>query len=1144
MNSHDVFARRLLSDFSKEISGGGIEVLEGVSPESKFLVGMLSSVDEVKKNKNVNDSSVMVSQLGMDLFIPLEEINSAVLSITLQGDLFYRTIPTLAEQRRAFIRTMDVLHGYTEDQLLDVQNNIPDIDLAYTIKTVPVYHRLALETVTKGALKINLAEVYDSSRGYGVLDENSPVNTRLQEMLDEKTKELSNDPLAYRKSGENDIALRDVLSEENWQVHCERAYSGASPMRQNWRFYITCDIQKMSDDRVRVSVKLVNGSKHQEAQNKGRKGELITERVTDLFNAGLKIDVINAEPLCFELDYFLDDYKYDREQYALGSGCSVKWSEDHQTFETTLLPVFEQYRLKTRKNTEIAFDTLINDPVKCLLEVEKNMRNAKADWENDLKSRTSPGATEPLTVKGEQQFKQEISDFENEINRFAFGIHLIECKPIIRDAFICMNRAFKNSAKGYSGWRLFQIVFIVSVLPDIAACDETILSADEKVKTHLQDMDLLYFPTGGGKTEAFLGVLVFNLFFDRMRGKSAGVTAILKYPLRLLSVQQVQRVADILASAEKIRLQMDELCDMDSFAIGYYVGDGNTPNSISPELHSNLVRMPIEELDEQYKVIDRCPFCGKETVHIRFDETSERLFHYCADATCTAHDRLPLYIVDTDAYRYLPSVMISTIDKMATIGFNRRFKHLLGVPVRYCPIHGYHELGPCDVTGCSEVQEDVTLYDGAPSLFIQDELHLVRESLGTYDAHYESAIHYLLSNLGDNKRPAKIIGATATISSYQNQVRNLYNRKAIRFPCATPYVGKKSYTAENVYSFEDGEDLHRLVLGFTPFGRAIINSVVYAMKAMRVCVDRYRRDPSLVLKIPDIGLSTEEEALRVVEDYWIMLEYNNVKVDGNNVLNALDAPINVELADEGVPVFESKKMTGDDTFQDVRQTLAEVEHKENVFDGFNLIVATSMISHGVDADRFNNMMFFGVPGNMAEYIQAYSRAGRKHPGIVIDIMRPTREREISWQKNFVRFHEYKDILVDPVPINRWATRAIEQTLPGIFSALILNYYGYTLRQKREKLYLASVVQKAFEEGWITRTDVASKLYEIYGCTTNSTTVARGNQYREKIDVMLDEILSVLSESAFGPKDYIWNVLPWKVMLSLRDTDEGLSIRLI
>lgn len=1133
MQAHAAFCRQLMDDFCGEITGRKVDCLVGVHPQDRFLVGMLSPYEEAITT-STNSSSVIVSQIGIDFFLEESEIQAATIQISPEGDLFYRVTPKLEHQRQAFLTEPEFQGRGFEN--IDEVTAIGDVQRGKGIKPVAVYKKTTLASIVTEPLRVSLGDFYDFDAHSGVLPENHSVNQLLDSLLLKKTKELTEAEDAYFSNHER-VHLKDVLSEDAWKDYIQMNRSGKNPFRQNWHLVISVELQKIHDGRVRVSVKLCNKSKYQENDRASGHTKRETERVNDLFNAKLEIDIEGASLLCFPMPYFKDDYKYDTDQYAIGSNCSVILSEDHLHMESSLLPIYEQYRLKTRPGSEVTFADLINNPVVTLKHIYDCMLKTLTAWTTDYSQRKDSGE---LTEKGKQQFQAEIDSFTLEINRFKAGIDLIDREWIAKQAFIFMNEAFKNSNKKYSGWRRFQIVFIVSLLPDIVACDPEILTIAEKKKTHLKDVDLLFFPTGGGKTEAFLGIMVFNLFFDRMRSKKVGVTAILKYPLRLLSVQQVQRVADILACAEKIRQAHLDIASGDPFAVGYYVGDVNTPNSITKELKEQLLGSSQTQLDERYRVVDRCPFCGKKSVHIRYEEGANRLSHYCNNSECSSGRQLPIYIVDTDIYSFLPSVIISTIDKMAAVGNNRRFKNILGSVAQKCPVHGYHELGRCETPDCVEPQEDVHLYDAAPTLFIQDELHLVRESLGTYDSHYESLIQYMIAELSDSHRPAKIIGATATISSYEHQIQDLYNKKAIRFPSESPYI------KENFYAKIDDNDLHRLILGYTPYGRAIINSVVYSMKAMRLCVNRYREHPELVLEIPGIGLSDIEQAKRVVEDYWIMLEYNNVRVDGNNVLNALDAPINVELREENVPIFEPRKMTGDDTFQDVRQTLAEVENTRNAFESpFNLIVATSMISHGVDADRFNNMMFFGIPGNMAEYIQAYSRVGRKYAGLVVDIIRPSRERELSWQKNFIKTHEFKDIMVDPVPINRWASRAIEQTLPGLFSALILNHYTYALRDKREKLYMMSGLKKALEQGWISRSEVKEHMYQIYGCGEGDFHYARGNQYRKQIDRMVDEIFDHIGNSEFDNRTYITSGFPYqyRVMNSLRDTDVDLGIEL-
>lgn len=432
------------------------------------------------------------------------------------------------------------------------------------------------------------------------------------------------------------------------------------------------------------------------------------------------------------------------------------------------------------------------------------------------------------------------------------------------------------------------------------------------------------------------------------------------------------------------------------------------------------------------------------------------------------------------------------------------------------------------------------MYDPAPTLFIQDELHLIRESLGTYASHYESFVDYFVQNVSPSRRKIKIIGATATISSYREQISQLYNgRNPIRFPCSSPYPDR------NFYSFINKSDTQRLVMGYAPYGKAIINSVVYSLKYMREVVYSFVANPQKVLKIPGITIDTVEEAMKILEDYWIFLEYNNVKRDGNNVEGALDTPINVELRKEGVPEFQTRKMTGDETFQDVRDVLSEVENTENVFGGVNLIVATSMISHGVDADRFNVMFFYGVPGNTAEYIQAYSRTGRRYSSIVVDIIRPSRETDRSYLNNFVKFHEFKDILVEPVPINRWATKAIRGTLPGIFAGLLYTQYDPVIQYSIGTLFVMNNIKKAIQQGLIVKETVLNQLLQAYGCEAGGEVVDLGNQYRESITAFVDKMFTEIVDRNWADEKMSdgFRLIGYNIMTSLRDTDEQLIIEL-
>ena len=852
----------------------------------------------------------------------------------------------------------------------------------------------------------------------------------------------------------------------------------------------------------------------------------------------MKIHLDGALFSPIELDFFADDYKYNSNQQAVGNNCSVIYDEESNSIITNHLPIFVQKRLLTNDELAVSFQSLIDQPVSTLKDIHRKMLAEHKKWQRKLEERKPS-----LSEIGIKNMREEIDEFAREIRRFEFGIEVINDYPIIMKSFVNMNRTFLKTSKKYSTWRLFQIVFIVSLVPDIAACDENVLLDSQKDQTTLNEVSLLYFPTGGGKTEAFLGVLIFNLFFDRYRGKECGVTSILRYPLRLLSVQQVQRLANVLAQAELIRRSDATISGTEEFSLGYFVGDANTPNKIEKKNVLKYRTSSQAAMDEE-RIIDICPFCGKQTVHLKFDEDSYRLVHYCEDAKCPSNGVLPIYMVDYEIYRYLPSAIISTVDKLAILGNNPSFRNILSGASRRCPKHGFTSTTKCmvDREFCNiEASdfEEVEMYDPAPTLFIQDELHLIRESLGTYASHYESFIDYFVKNVSPSRRPIKTIGATATISSYATQIAQLYSKDPIRFPCASPDLKR------NFYSYIEEDDTQRLIMGYAPYGKAIINSVVYSLKYMREVVYDYKEHPEKILEIPGIGITTIDDALEILKDYWIFLEYNNVKRDGNNVEGALETPINVELRKAGITPFSTRKMTGDETFQDVREVLSQVETNADVFNGVNLIVATSMISHGVDADRFNIMFFYGMPGNTAEYIQAYSRTGRRHSSIVIDIIRPSRETDQSYLKNFVNFHEFKDIMVESVPINRWATKAIDCTLPGIFTGLLLTKYDPELQFAHGSLFFMNNIKKAIVAGSLDPDTVRNELKMSYGCTVAGEVYELGNQYRAKIDSFVDDVFEKIADKNWEKENIFsgFELMGYHIMNSLRDTDTQLIIEL-
>lgn len=1141
--AREKLAERILSEFKDKITGAAEEPVVGDNPENKFFVGKLLTKDG--DSNSGYSSDVFIESVGADLYIDKSEIQSAEITVFPRGEFYYRCYPTLDQQRSALLEEANEIsvEPFTSfEDLIKADVEDPERFRKLKIKLVPVYKKISIASQNLSVF-FRPGELLDERGVFGSLDERSRENELLMDQINIKKEQINDDPFRYTYVINEKTTIRDLYNEESYQSFLARSGKRDVSVHQNWSIYISVKVKRIKE-RYLISVALVNDSTVQsnDRTHQSNKRDKDKPTIETLFNSGIDIRLNGAHYAPIELDYFLDDYKYDKEQQAIGLNCSVVFDRENNMISTDHLPTFVQKRLITNDSLAVKFQDLIDAPLNTLKGVRKKMDAEIKTWRIYFDQKAAK-----LTATGKEKMKGEISEFQREIERFQMGIDILEAYPIVLKSFVLMNKAFLATSKKYNTWRLFQIVFIVSLVPDIVACDENIMPPEEKQKTTLSEVSLLYFPTGGGKTEAFLGVLVFNLFFDRFRGKDCGVTSILRYPLRLLSVQQVQRLANTLAQAELLRRADPLICDTEEFSLGYFVGDANTPNTIGRERALRYRGMTQEELDEE-RIIDICPFCGQSTVHLKFNEETYRLMHFCSNPNCPFGEVLPMYMVDSEIYRYLPSAIISTVDKLAILGNNPSFRNILSGASMRCPRHGFTSTRRCLVSQAGtefcneEVQnfEEVKMYDPAPTLFIQDELHLIRESLGTYAAHYESFIDYFVQNVSPSKRRIKIIGATATISSYEEQIMQLYGGRApIRFPCASPYPNK------NFYSFIDESDTQRLIMGYAPYGKAIINSVVYSLKYMREVVYKYLSAPERVLSIPGMTITTEEEALKILEDYWIFLEYNNVKRDGNNVEGALETPINVELRKEKVPEFKTRKMTGDESFQDVREVLAQVENTDNVFDGINLIAATSMISHGVDADRFNVMFFYGIPGNTAEYIQAYSRTGRRYSSVVVDIIRPSRETDRSYLNNFVNFHKFKDILVEPVPINRWATKAIGGTLPGIFTGLLFTQYDPSIQYSVGSLFKMRNIKKAIQQGLIQRDSVLNQLLQAYGCEANGDVVDLGNQYRESIESFTDNIFTEIVDRNWTKEGIFegFTLMGYHIMNSLRDTDAQLIIEL-
>jgi hypothetical protein len=1131
-NNYSIMADHIVSKYVERISGDDIdETFVDDSPADRVMVGMLAEnrVDESFGGGYIeNNNTRFESVPSISITFLVKKDPAGVLRIIPKGLLFYAVDPDYEKTVDYLVQKYSEKDNVRYSGILQLCECYPEEKFYLPL----TYKKVRIEDEMGEGIAINLN---------GIRDKRFHLENEITERLTFLADRISSE---IRIAQCNRMTFFDLADESRFRIVTGCREEKTQP---RWGIDICCNVSDEGEN-YRFLLQMVNKTPVN--------GKANTGYLPKIFNAGMA--VVGNESVVFrniKLDYFKNSFKERSLVYAVAENTSAYFDADNRTIFTDNIPKYYQLRMKTKDDfiQYVTFDKLIEDPISNLTYIYNVMKSDYQKCDDEFQT------TKFQTSVAKEKFGDALEEYNREINRFRKGIEQIEYKDYVKKAFMYMNKTFQTKFGGghrsMTGWRLFQIVFIVSMISEMIRSeykdDRTIAEAD------LEVANLLYFPTGGGKTEAFLGACVFDMFFDRLRGKNEGITALLKYPLRLLAVQQLDRVLTVVMKANVVREAIDELRLSNPFQVGFFVGKNNTPNNISAfETLSDrgkkekptdlIIESDQDTLNDYYRFIDTCPYCGEKQVNLRFNKDSWKLEHVCDNSDCPL-GVLPLLIVDNEIYRYLPSIVVSIVDKMAMLGTSNDFRSLFGQVRGKCSIHGFSSGLKCSCTACTNKKSLTSvgqLKDPIPTLFIQDEMHLVKESLGTFDSHYESFINYYSKELVplQQRKQIRLVGATATISMYKEHIRNLYHMSGRRFPCEYPSVK----SGEDFYSYTDTNDITRILLGYAPYGRSITDGMWESVYIMRLVV--YRMIQFLDKSYTEICgrgfVGSIDEYKEMLYDYWIELVYNNRKQDAMELENAFQNQGNNYLESKGIPKFEIEQMTSDVDFQTVRKTLFDIQVNRHDFESTNLLLATSTISHGVDEDSFNVMYFFGMPNNNAEYIQAYSRTGRKYTGIVIDIIRLMRIRDRSYLKNFVLFHQNRDDLVESVPINRWAKNAVYSTLPGLLAGLIMQYY--TVKTETDNLYQATKVKKLLMEGEIIITDVSEKLIEAYGCNEQEK---MSLAYKEIITEETISILSGIQNGNFTTNDFLSDAIAKfskgkkSPMRSLRDTEEQIVIEI-
>jgi hypothetical protein len=839
---------------------------------------------------------------------------------------------------------------------------------------------------------------------------------------------------------------------------------------------------------------------------------------THLYEARMVVEGLETIP--FQLEQLPDSFRYDRDVAAFGLNVGVETqSGTPPTLVTTDNVVVATHRPEYWHShlpqPDLTFAGLAADPLPNLTALLTALRDYNAQhWSSAaLDERGDTARWDAATRK---QADAAAAEVQAEQQRLEQGLELLRSSNTLLRAFRLMNEAIALAAadRGYDAWRPFQLGFLLQALPAVA-----------EPGTDADIVDTVWFATGGGKTETYLGLLVTAALHDRLTGKSSGVTAWSRFPLRLLSLQQTQRFADALAGAELIR-RREEIRGA-PISLGFLVGKGGTPNRVLPTATEDDPDPDSPGMPDRYQVLLRCPFCHGDQVRMAFDRQQWRLNHECHNDSCPWPEKaLPIYVVDQEVFRYLPTVVLGTLDKAASIGLQAAMRGLVGPPLALCDQagHGYtyaprsDRPSGCLVPGCPGGRRDLPMPRNrfAPTLRLQDELHLLRDSLGAVDSHYESLLDHLQSEL--DSPPAKVIASSATLTGYDRQVEVLYRRTGRVFPQPGPRSG------ESFWSVASTRPLRRFV-AVAPRGVTLEHVTDRTVDVLQHAVRRLHTDAAAVCD--EAGID-ERHAPKLLDLYGTDVIYGSTLYD----VEAAERSVGTNSTVEPAPT--TVQLTGQTDFDDVRHILDRLEHPEPEFeDRIHVVAASSMLSHGVDVSRLNIMVMLGLPLSTAEFIQTTARVGRSHPGLVYVLHKIGRERDAATFRQFASFVRQGDRFVEPIPITRRSRRVLRLTLPGIVEARRLAVLEP--RSATQRLTTVAALRDFARDSGLDAGSDTDTVAELLGFTGPVDELLR-----EEIRIWLGAYHTNLHNPA-GSARFTHQLPPDKPMISLRDVETSAPI---
>ncbi len=836
-----------------------------------------------------------------------------------------------------------------------------------------------------------------------------------------------------------------------------------------------------------------------------------------------------------KLDFLYRDVKH----FAIGSNCSAEWRplENPNRIATSFVPIYDF------KSTEAEIKDFDNIPL-FDLSIWGDNQSKTADKLIQFISSYSRWIDEQKQADGANAKvgKDIIADLDLMLNRLKEGANLLANNEQLFKAFQYVNTAIllqfslvqKNNfyqeiqnklpdnpfqIKPANSYRPFQLAFLLLSL-------ESVINPNSKYRKEV--VDLIWFPTGGGKTESYLAVAALTIIWRRMNNdNSQGVSVIMRYTLRLLTAQQFERASRLITTLEYLRQKFrDDLKDK-KIGIGLWIGISSTPNTIS-SAEKATVKIDEKGVSANKFQIDTCPWCGDKLIkenngiytHAFEASTSRKSFKIkCLNNDCHFHndDKLPVHVVDEVLYDNPPALLFATVDKMAMLSWQEKghkFFNSLGNE-NYLP----------------------------PDLIVQDELHLLTGPLGSIVSLFETVIEDLCTKDG---RVPKIIASTATTRNTDEQVRQLYgNRRVSIFPPA-------GISYDDSFFFKQSDKSNRQYLGFMPTGKTGIDSQIHLLTTIFIArLKVYLHDKN------------------AIDPYWTIVSYYNSLRDVGRMSNKVSDEIQALIKQTQKRLaltkysfnyyglmIRTKELTSRIESAKIKQNLSKLEQHFELTEnekGYNnvtqdvvdLALATNMLSVGIDIERLNIMLINGMPRNTAEYIQASSRIGRKNKGLVVGFFDANRARDKSYFEHFLSFHRSLYKQIEPLSITPFTQNTITKMIASLLVTYVRHKSGLNKNTDVKRFTkdcvngLNSLIKKRFKgsnnidfclhkiddlvEDWDSK---ISKEYPYDKYQSN-------NKYQSR-----DSALLIKPDSKESLKDD-----KWIVMQSMRDIDSNSFIKI-